>query len=65
MLALQIRVLMAWQTARQRAKQRLGDELERGEVTATMAMIAILVAGALVAAALIVRKMQQHATAVP
>jgi hypothetical protein len=65
MLALQIRVLMAWQTTRQRAKQRIDDEVERGEVTATMAMIALLVAAAVIAAGVIALKMKKHADAVP
>jgi hypothetical protein len=65
MLALQIQMMMAWLTTKDRALRRWDDESERGEVTATMAMIALLVAAAVVAAGIIAVKMSAHANKVP
>ena len=65
MYALQIRVMMAWLTTRDRAIQRYDEASERGEVTATMAMIALLVIAAIAAAAVIATKMAGHAAKVP
>jgi len=46
-------------------QQRSDDEAERGEITSTVAVIAILVVGALAAGAIVVSRMRAHATAIP
>lgn len=66
MLEQQVKVLMAWQwagdTLRARREREIGD---RGEVTATTAMIMLLVVAAIAAGGVIAAKILDNAEAVP
>ncbi len=67
MLKLQITVLTAYARARADLetgiRRRVGDE--SGEITSTVAIIGVLVIGALAAGAIVVTRMQDHARAIP
>ncbi len=66
MLRAQITLLTAYLRARDAAEdlvRRPADE--RGEITSTVAIIGVLVVGALAAGAIVVARMRAHANAIP
>lgn len=67
MLKLQVMALTAFVRARADLeaglRRRLADE--SGEITSTVALIGVLVVGALAAGAIVVTRMQNHARAIP
>ena len=67
MLKLQIIILTAYSSAKSAMRSELHDLLndERGEITSTVAIIGVLVVGALAAGAIVVTRMQAHAKAIP
>ena len=67
MLELQLRLLNAWWQAGDTLRQRLHDvrDDDRGEVTATTALIVILVIAAIAAGGIIATKINQNANKVP
>lgn len=68
MLQLQLHLLTAWLHAGDLARERLQaarDDHDRGEVTATTALIVILVLAAIAAGGIIASKIANNANAVP
>lgn len=66
MLEQQMKVLMAWQRAGETLRARREREIrDRGEVTATTAMIMLLVVAAIAAGGVIAAKILDNAEAVP
>ncbi|MDH3681578.1 MAG: hypothetical protein OEV40_16700 [Acidimicrobiia bacterium] len=67
MLKLQIITMTALAALAATLRLRLGSGLrdERGEITSTVAIIGVLVVGALAAGAIVVARMQAHANAIP
>lgn len=68
MWELQIQALRLWYDAGDRlraARQRVADDRDRGEVTATTALIFILVVAAIAAAGIIATKIRSNAENVP
>lgn len=65
MLDLQVKVYSAWLHAREHAAERIADDRDRGEVTATTALIVILVIAAIAAGGVIATKIGNNAQAVP
>jgi len=67
MLELQLRLLSSWWAAGEAIRQRAADARsdERGEVTATTAIIVLLVAAAIAAGAVIATKITSNANSVP
>lgn len=65
MLDLQVKVWSAWHDARGRVLERVAEDRDRGEVTATTAMIVILVIAAIAAGGVIATKIGNNAAAVP
>lgn len=59
----QLSVLTKLRTLLATARRRLSDE--SGEITSTVAIIAVLVVGALAAGAIVVARMTAHAEAIP
>jgi len=65
MLEMQMKVWSAWLDTRGRAIDRVAEDRDRGEVTATTAMIVLLVIAAIAAGAVIATKIGNNAQAVP
>lgn len=65
MLKAQIAVLSAYLRARDAADDLRTRAGERGEITSTVAIIGVLVVGALAAGAIVVARMRAHANAIP
>lgn len=66
MLELQVKVLAAWHRAGDALRERVASETDdRGEVTATTAMIVLLVVAAIAAGGVIATKIGNNAEAVP
>lgn len=65
MLKAQIAVLSAYLRARDAAHDLRMRADERGEITSTVAIIGVLVVGALAAGAIVVARMRAHANAIP
>lgn len=67
MLKLQIITMTTLATLAAALRHRLepGRHDERGEITSTVAIIGVLVVGALAAGAIVVARMQAHANAIP
>lgn len=65
MLHIQLRILNTWSTARATARQRIDDARDTGEITATTAMIVILVIAAVAAGGIIATKIRANANNVP
>lgn len=65
MVGLQVKAWSAWHDVRGRVLERVADDRDRGEVTATTAMIVILVIAAIAAGGVIATKIGNNAAAVP
>ncbi len=65
MLELQLKILTLWHTAGMALRQRLDVRNERGEVTATTALIVLLVIAAIAAGGIIAGKITDNANNVP
>ena len=65
MLQLQVHVLTRWWNARTTARRHLDEARETGEITATTAMIVLLVIAAVAAGGIIATKIRDNANAVP
>lgn len=65
MLQFQVLILNRWSHARAAAHRRLDDARETGEITATTAMIVILVIAAVAAGGIIATKIRANANNVP
>lgn len=67
MLKVQIMTITALAAMAERLRSQLEPPLrgERGEITSTVAIIGVLVVGALAAGAIVVARMQAHANAIP
>jgi hypothetical protein len=63
MLEIQLEILWALRAAGGATRRRLADD--SGEITSTVAIIAVLVVGALAAGAIVVARMKAHAEAIP
>ncbi len=65
MLELQIKLLTAWWSATDSAASRIEGERDRGEVTATTAIIVLLVIAAIAAGTIIAARITANANNVP
>jgi heme A synthase len=65
MLELQIKLLTAWWLVADSATSRIDDERDRGEVTATTAIIVLLVIAAIAAGTIIATRITTNANNVP
>ena len=65
MLQLQVNLLTAWWAAGDALDRRVTDERDRGEVTATTAIIVILVIAAIAAGTIIATRITSNAENVP
>ena len=65
MLRIQLHILNTWSTGRGAARRRLDEARETGEITATTAMIVILVIAAVAAGGIIATKIRANANNVP
>jgi hypothetical protein len=65
MLELQIKLLTAWWSATDSASSRIDHERDRGEVTATTAIIVLLVIAAIAAGTIIATRITTNANNVP
>lgn len=65
MLELQIKLLTAWWSVTDAASNRIEDERDRGEVTATTAIIVLLVIAAIAAGTIIATRITTNANNVP
>jgi hypothetical protein len=63
LLRAQVQLLLAVRSATVATRRRLADQT--GEITSTVAIIAVLVVGALAAGAIVVARMKSHAEAIP
>ncbi|MFV0526583.1 MAG: hypothetical protein ACK5RL_19020 [Acidimicrobiales bacterium] len=63
LLRTQVRITSAGRAAAHRLRAHLADD--RGEITSTVAIIGVLVVGALAAGAVVVARMEAHAGAIP
>lgn len=65
MLRIQVRILNHWSNARGAARRHVDDARDTGEITATTAMIVILVIAAVAAGGIIATKIRANANNVP
>ena len=65
MLRIQVRILNHWSNARAAARHHVDDARDTGEITATTAMIVILVIAAVAAGGIIATKIRANANNVP
>jgi hypothetical protein len=65
MLELQIKLLTAWWSVTDSASSRIEGERDRGEVTATTAIIVLLVIAAIAAGTIIATRITTNANNVP
>ena len=65
LLEQQIRVLTAWYAAGDAMRDRVREDRDRGEVTATTALIVLLVIAAIAAGTIIATKINNNANNVP
>ncbi len=65
MLNIQVALLTAWRMISDAAQDQIRDERDRGEVTATTAMIVLLVVAAIAAGTIIAARITANANNVP
>ena len=65
MLRIQVHILSYWSNARAAARRLVDDARDTGEITATTAMIVILVIAAVAAGGIIATKIRANANNVP
>lgn len=65
MLNIQVALLTAWQMVSNAAQDQIREQRDRGEVTATTAMIVLLVVAAIAAGTIIAARITANANNVP
>ena len=65
MLNIQVALLTAWQMVSDAAQDQIREQRDRGEVTATTAMIVLLVVAAIAAGTIIAARITANANNVP